>query len=230
MKTLELPVRRVAFLLCFASMLVRYADAFTTNTFTVKPKVSNCLYQSAIPAETTRNRATPSDWHRQRRREMISKYGDQITPLERDNSQWPGLPLLAIACTSLWSLAILSASLPVWGVFVMALFPGSMFSLWQLQLLHDVIHGVMFQKPNARLQDRVLFWGSMPSVFGYYLYLKAGHLSHHKNMGQHSLAEVFDSPGKEFEDGDMLFVAHRMKVSSQLYTPLVVIPCAYPFY
>jgi fatty acid desaturase len=208
---------RFAVLLCFTCVLVQNAESFTTNTFVVAPKSSVRLYmqQSVVPAESTKNRATASDWHRQRRREMIFKYGGQITPLERDNSQWLGLPLLAVSCVSLWSLAIMSASLPVWAVFLLALFPGSMFSLWQLQLLHDVIHGVMFEKPNPRLQDRVLFWGSMPSVFGYYLYLKAGHLSHHKNMGQHSLAETFESSGKEFEDGDILFVAHRMKVRAQ---------------
>jgi fatty acid desaturase len=68
---------------------------------------------------------------------------------------------------------------------------------------------------KRNLQDAVLFWGSMPSVFGYYLYLKYGHLSHHKNVGdpaQANLQQLFDSNQADFEDGDVLFVAHRMKL------------------
>lgn len=44
------------------------------------------------------------------------------------------------------------------------------------------------------------------------MYLKSGHLSHHKNTGEHSLAQLFDSQQDDFEDGDVLFVAHRMKL------------------
>eukprot|EP00980_Cylindrotheca_fusiformis_P015793 scaffold4590_cov112-Cylindrotheca_fusiformis.AAC.11 len=59
----------------------------------------------------------------------------------------------------------------------------------------------------------------MPSVFGYYLYLKFGHLSHHSNVGnqdQVSLARLFDSDQVDFEDGDVLFVAHRMKLPGKI--------------
>lgn len=64
-----------------------------------------------------------------------------------------------------------------------------------------------------------LFWGSMPSVFGYYLYLKFGHLSHHSNVGdptKASLKKLFDSDQVDFEDGDVLFVAHRMKLLGEI--------------
>jgi fatty acid desaturase len=163
---------------------------------------------------------TVAGWHRERRREMLAKYGDQIAPLEREASSAPmGLPLLLLSCTALWGLAVLSGTLPVWGVVLLAAFPGSIFSLWQLQILHDVIHGSFFAKgqttpflgvPRKQLQDALLFWASLPSIFGYYLYLKAGHLSHHKNTGGYSLAELFESAQPDFEDGDVLFVAHRM--------------------
>lgn len=165
--------------------------------------------------------ATVSAWHRERRREMLKTYGDKIAPLEREaSSQWVGMPLLILSCTSLWGLAIMSGSLPVWAVVMLAAFPGSMFSLWQLQILHDVIHGSFFAKgkpnlwgiPRKQLQDQLLFWASMPNIFGYYLYLKAGHLTHHKNTGQHDLAELFASDAPDFEDGDVLFVAHRMNL------------------
>jgi len=55
----------------------------------------------------------------------------------------------------------------------------------------------------------------MPSAFGYYLYLQYGHLTHHKSLGDAakvSLATLFNSTQKDFEDGDVLFTAHRMKL------------------
>jgi fatty acid desaturase len=175
--------------------------------------------------------ASVSLWHRERRRQMILKYGDQIARLERDDSQFIGVPLLLLSCGSLWGLAILCGSLPVWAVVLLAAFPGSMFSLWQLQLLHDVIHGSFLQKdsldfwgiPRKRLQDELLFWASIPNIFGYYLYLKRGHLTHHKNTGQHDLAELFASSAPTFEDGDILFVAHRMHLKGD-YGPTIPIP------
>ncbi|KAL3800428.1 hypothetical protein HJC23_011665 [Cyclotella cryptica] len=54
---------------------------------------------------------------------------------------------------------------------------------------------------------------------GYYLYLKYGHLSHHKSRGDAEkllLKTLFDSDRKEFEDGDMLFVAHQMKLKGEV--------------
>ena len=69
------------------------------------------------------------------------------------------------------------------------------------------------------MQDNVLFWGSMPSIFGYYLYLKFGHLTHHTNVGdptKASLKQLFDSDQVDFEDGDILFVAHRMNLLGEI--------------
>ncbi|KAL7451682.1 hypothetical protein ACHAWC_004206, partial [Mediolabrus comicus] len=54
---------------------------------------------------------------------------------------------------------------------------------------------------------------------GYYLYLKYGHLTHHKSLGDPtsaSLQTLFNSTQKEFEDGDVLFVAHRMKLKGEV--------------
>ena len=199
---------------------------------------SSTLRYNAIsvdaPSSSKSTITTPAEWHRERRRQMLQKYGDAIAPLERHaNSQAIGLPLLVFTSLSLLGLSVLSGSLSVWGVLLLSVFPGSMLSVWQLQLLHDVIHGSMLEKssrkrtiagiPKQQLQDSLLFWGSLPSFYGYYLYLKAGHLSHHSNLGQHSLAEVFDSDKKAFEDGDVLFVAHRMKLAGD-YGPKVPIP------
>ena len=132
---------------------------------------------------------------------------------------------------ALFSLAILCGKLVLSPsqVALLALFPGSMFSLWTLQILHDCLHGSLLPKTQYKflfgtmkrkdLQDAILFWGSMPSVFGYYLYLKYGHLTHHKNLGDPraaSLKHLFNSSNKEFEDGDVLFVAHRMKLKGEV--------------
>jgi hypothetical protein len=75
------------------------------------------------------------------------------------------------------------------------------------------------QIQRKSLQNTLLFWGSMPSAFGYFLYLKYGHLSHHKSLGDAdsvSLKTLFDSDRHEFEDGDVLFVAHRMKLKGEV--------------
>lgn len=169
---------------------------------------------------------------------MIDKYGDQIIPLERNSSsQFIGAPLLVITNLSLLTLSLISGlnDLEVYQIFGLALFPGSMFSLWQLQILHDCIHGSLFEKQSQagrnqessdtlkksrksgrrQLQEDVLFWGSMPSIFGYFLYLKYGHLTHHSNVGdpsRASLEKLFNSDQSNFEDGDVLFVAHRMRL------------------
>ena len=158
---------------------------------------------------------------------MLQKYGDQIGPLERDaSSHVLALSLLLLSNASLLALAVLSGRLPLVGVALLALFPGSMFSLWTLQILHDLLHGSLLSKRRAKFlgirrkawQEGLLFWGSMPSAFGYYLYLKYGHLTHHKSLGDAraaSLRQLFESDQAEFEDGDVLFVAHRMKLKGE---------------
>lgn len=167
---------------------------------------------------------------------MLQKYGDQIAPLERTaSSQWIGLPLLIVAvCGGLWTGALVSGSLPIAAVVLLGVFPGSILSLWQLQLLHDVLHGCFYTKGQThfdlpllnktvsrqQLQDWTLFLGSLPCIFGYHLYLNAGHLSHHMHTGEYDLAQLFDSNEYALEDGDILFVAHRMKLKGD-YGPKV---------
>jgi fatty acid desaturase len=204
-------------------------SAFTPGLTGIAPKLSTTTTSSSPAKRTPLFAATLSDaaeWHRHRRKAMLQKYGDQILPLERSaSSQNVGVPLLLMTNMSLLLLSLWSgrASLSLPAVIALSIFPGSILSLWQLQILHDCLHGSLFQKGASRimgmqrkaLQDQVLFWGSMPSVFGYFLYLKFGHLSHHVNVGdksQVSLAKLFDSDQTDFEDGDVLFVAHRMKL------------------
>lgn len=162
---------------------------------------------------------------------MLQKYGDQIAPLERESSSnILALTLLSISNIGLLTLSILSGKVlsPV-QIVLLAIFPGSMFSLWTLQILHDCLHGSLLNKQQHKfifnkikrktLQNAILFWGSIPSVFGYYLYLKYGHLTHHKSLGDQasvSLQTLFNSTQKEFEDGDVLFVAHRMKLKGEV--------------
>lgn len=159
---------------------------------------------------------------------MLDKYGDQIGPLERDSSSHAlALSLLFLSNASLFGLSLFSGGLHPLQVALLALFPGSIFSLWTLQILHDLLHGSLLKKrkqtflgmKRKKLQESLLFWGSMPSAFGYYLYLKYGHLTHHKSLGDAqaaSLKQLFESDQKDFEDGDVLFVAHRMKLKGEI--------------
>lgn len=149
---------------------------------------------------------------------MLEKHSE-ILELEQETSQWVGLPLLVGGNLVLLGLSIISGSLPLPAVFGLALFPGSILSLWQLQILHDCLHGTLLEKGPQKKdwQDRILFWGSLPCVFGYYLYLKYGHLTHHKNVGgDASLLQLFDSAQTDFEDGDILFVSHRMNLKGEI--------------
>eukprot|EP00591_Stephanopyxis_turris_P013537 CAMPEP_0195510460 /NCGR_PEP_ID=MMETSP0794_2-20130614/3099_1 /TAXON_ID=515487 /ORGANISM="Stephanopyxis turris, Strain CCMP 815" /LENGTH=487 /DNA_ID=CAMNT_0040637887 /DNA_START=290 /DNA_END=1753 /DNA_ORIENTATION=+ len=196
------------------------------------------------PASSSQSQA--SQWHKERRRQMMSKYGTLLSPLERQSSsQNLALPLLVLSNLSLALLSIACGRfLSAPQIVALAVFPGSMLSLWQLQILHDCLHGSLLRKASpsdssnsssnsssATIEEKkkkswyalnrnsvskqILFWGSMPSMFGYYLYLNYGHLTHHKNLGdaeKASLAKLFSSNQTNFEDGDVLFVAHRMKL------------------
>lgn len=197
----------------------RFSSHIPLKLASVVPESSSASSSSSV--------SDASEWHRERRRQMMQKYGDQIAPLERASSQTVGLPLLSFVNISLLCLSVGSGTLPVPAVVALAVFPGSVLSLWQLQLLHDVVHGSFFDKGSGSVwgvsrkeaQERLLFWGSMPSIFGYYLYLKYGHLSHHKNLGdpeKATLEQLFDSAQADFEDGDVLFVAHRMKLKGNI--------------
>ena len=58
--------------------------------------------------------------------------------------------------------------------------------------------------PKKMSVNDVLFYGSLPSLFGYFLYLRYGHLSHHKNFGVEPIRSLFNSKQATFEDGDAL--------------------------
>jgi len=75
-----------------------------------------------------------------------------------------------------------------------------------------VKHGTAALPKGVRVND-VLYAGSLPALFGYFLYLRYGHLTHHKAVGTYSIKALFDSEQSAFEDGDGLFVAHRQLMS-----------------
>lgn len=221
------------------------------------PPNKHCLSSSQTVSNNVTGRAglpgnftSAAKWHRDRRRAMLQKYSSKIKPLEQDaHGMFVGLPLLLFSNVAITFMALLSAKLNLSMILVTAWF-GSIFSLWQLQILHDCLHGSLLPKHpitppassanshflqrsnqkvisslnnlvNRMIKNRgavhsfLLKYGSMPSAFGYNLYLSHGHLTHHKNLGNPStitLEALFDSKEKDFEDGDVLFVAHRMRL------------------
>jgi hypothetical protein len=52
---------------------------------------------------------------------------------------------------------------------------------------------------NKKLQRALLWAGSFPCMFGYFLYMRFGHLSHHNGVGGHSMAALFSSDKEHFE-------------------------------
>ena len=224
-----LPTRRLhVYLLILACSLC----CTTTDAFPATPSIPRQL-----PATHTRlrvsslvepkfNKSSAAQWHRNRRREMLQKHPEIAQWEKTADSQSLGGSLLFLANFTLTFLAILCGRLSNWKwTLLLSIFPGSICSLWQLQILHDNLHGCLLDKsrqfyfggkiPKKRLQQWILFWGSMPSIFGYYLYLQYGHMTHHSSVGNpeaSNLKTIFESPAPNFEDGDVLFVAHRMKL------------------
>jgi len=250
------------------AMQQRLSGTITRSSRSPRRSTSTALPASLSSPSPSPSLSTPSSsklspaaqWHNKRRKEMISKndhYANQILPLEQQShGLYVGLPLLLLSNMSLAALSILSSQLSVLQVVALAVFPGSMFSLWQLQICHDCLHGALLPKRKIKivqtdtengaaassfssswlngyvkyyhqniinwivknrikLHSTILFWCSMPNAFGYYLYLQYGHLTHHKSLGDETksnLETLFDSSSKYFEDGDALFVAHRMKL------------------
>lgn len=191
------------------------ASIQSSNTKSIQTKLSKPVPDAAppIPPPKSLSLSPAAQWHAKRRREILVNNRSAIRELESSRSVSFALPLLVASNLALAYLSILSGSIPLWKSFVNALFFGSTLSLWQLQLLHECLHGAMLgrgTKLHKKLRDLVLFWGSFPSGFGYWLYLRHGHLSHHSFVGSRSLDDAFSSPEDHLEDGDVLFVNHRM--------------------
>jgi hypothetical protein len=81
---------------------------------------------------------------------MIDKYGTKITHLAREaSSQSFALPLLILTNVCLSILALSTKYLSLGHVVALAIFPGSILSLWQLQILHDNLHGSLIDKSST---------------------------------------------------------------------------------
>lgn len=225
-----------------SNLLISPRNPFIKNGDSLKSKSSATGRNSEIlvkglPNENRKDtrRNSASQWHKTRRKQMLSKYSSEILPLEQQaHGLFVGLPLLIIANFCLAFMALRSASLTILQIFGLAVLPGSMFSLWQLQILHDSLHSSLLPKPSMnnpsrltkklirhrkRIQKAILFFGSFPSAYGYYLYLQYGHLTHHNVLGDPdkvSLAVLFNSTKVDFEDGDLLFAVHRMKLLGEI--------------
>ena len=111
------------------------AAAAIKNSSNTRQQDQQLQHEDSSATLRTNSIVTVNDWHRQRRREMLARYGDQIAPLERNaSSQWIGLPLLVLSCAGLLVGSVVSGSLPVAAVVLLGVCPGSILSLWQLQL------------------------------------------------------------------------------------------------
>ena len=152
---------------------------------------------------------SPAKWHLSRRTQILSNHPEVKELIGKE--EWT-VPILAATNIAQVGCATAFAHLPAPVQVPLAILLGGTLSLWQFTLLHDVIHGTAALPKGVRRND-VLFAGSLPSLFGYYIYLRYGHLTHHKSFGGEPLAALFDSEQSDFEDGDALFVAHRQRLS-----------------
>jgi len=152
---------------------------------------------------------TPAAWHRSRREAILAAHPEVADFVGRE--RWT-LPALAAVNVAQVGACVACAHLPDFELVPAAIFLGGTLSLWQFALLHDIKHGTA-ELPRGVNPDQVLFAGSLPALFGYYLYLRYGHLTHHKSFGSKPIRDLFDSEQAAFEDGDALFVAHRQSMT-----------------
>ena len=137
----------------------------------------------------------------------MKKHPELSTLTEPSKHTFPALVAVNVLQIAL-AKEVGSLELPAVATIALGATVGGTLSLWQFALLHDIKHGVAHLPAGLKPND-VLFYGSQPSLFGYYLYLRYGHLSHHKDFGSVSLKQTFDSSAINFQDGDVLFSAHR---------------------
>lgn len=167
---------------------------------------STAVSAATVLGRTPAAAASPADWHRARRAAILADAPEVQSLIGPDARV---LPLLVAVNAAQLSCALAGAhALPTAVLVPCALTLGSTLSLWSFALMHDVAHGSAALPAGLSRKD-ALFACSMPSVFGYFLYLRYGHLSHHKGFGREPLRSLFDSAQPNFEDGDALFVAHR---------------------
>mmetsp|Transcript_56869 Transcript_56869/g.176998 ORF Transcript_56869/g.176998 Transcript_56869/m.176998 type:complete len:520 (-) Transcript_56869:14-1573(-) len=170
-----------------------------------------------------------AQWHAARRRAILAAHPEIADLVGPD---WRTLPLIAVANllqlgAAAWcGLALNDAGgepAATFGVVALACGLGGTLSLWSFAVLHDLVHGTVLWTDRST-RDSLLFWLSFPTIFGYYLYLQRGHLSHHRNLGRASMGQLFDSSRREFEDGDVLFVAHRQPLAGRPYELRLELP------
>lgn len=184
---------------------------------------------AAPSAEASIPEAAAAAWHAARRRAILEAHPEVADCCGPD---WRTLPLLVFAnCLQLagavWSgMAIADSGGDLFVVLAVICFAagvGGTMSLWSFACLHDLVHGTMVRADRAT-REAMLFWLSFPTIFGYHLYLQRGHLSHHRNLGRASAGQLFDSSRREFEDGDVLFVAHRQPLAGKPFEVNLPLP------
>lgn len=200
--------------------IIEVTEPIVTTTGSSITNISRSKKSTSSTTTTTKKGLSPAaTWHVDRRREMLRRHPKEIRALESSRSLPLTGPLLLFTNAALTALSLFSGTLQLPRyVFLAALTVGSVLSLWQLQLLHEVLHGAMLgsgTKAHRRWHRRLLFWGSLPSAFGYWLYLEYGHLSHHRIVGGAALNDAFAGADMDLADGDVLFVNHRMDMKGE---------------
>ncbi|CAJ1415659.1 unnamed protein product [Effrenium voratum] len=183
-----------------------------------------CLAAAAAAARSLRTacraEAPAAEWHKARRKAILRRY-PELGELRGSDART--LPLLVFANAAQLGLACFAGfslqtsdneALSLCGVAALAVAAGGTLSLCSFSVLHDLLHGTCL-RGDRTTREQLLFWLSFPTIFGYHLYLQRGHLSHHRNLGRASMGQLFESQRLNFEDGDVLFVAHRQPLQGQ---------------
>jgi hypothetical protein len=158
--------------------------------------VANALNVVRAPPKTQTMGAVAA-WHATRKNEITRRLGrDAVAELEAPTPARTLSCLLAVNAANVYLASATPALGGLWW-FVVAATVGAWCSLAQFALLHDVVHGGAdvggAPGERRRFRERVLKFGSQPSVFGYWLYLALGHLNHHAATGDFTAKQLFAS-------------------------------------
>ena len=119
---------------------------------------------AVVSLRPPRTQVTPSEWHRQRRRDILDAHPEVRSLIGQDATT---LPCLAAVNLAQLGACLAASQLPLFELVPTAVLVGGTLSLWQFALLHDIKHGTA-ALPNGLSRDHVVFWGALPSLFGYF--------------------------------------------------------------
>ncbi len=128
------------------------------------------------------HKSTEPDFHIARKKEMISKYGDQISKL-RGHNPFSAFIIFGLVLTQI-TVALYMQLFPIWLVIIFAYIFGAFLNHALYVFSHESTHNLVFKK--AKWNRFAGIFCDTPLVFPGAMAFRKYHLMHHAHMGDHS--------------------------------------------